>query len=479
MRHSKWLTHGQVLEFLLVHLIQHPDREPLYQLEKWAVEHDVQHLWDCPPEAFNDDRVARALDAIALEAEPIHQAVVQAVLQRYPVDASWLHWDHSFVAFSDARRETGLVCPGYGAGQVHQRQVKFGVHVTSDHGVPVHYELLPGNAQQQPQARALLKQLQMKLKSQGLGLVTDRGGIGYDIVADYLQSGTYFVSALQATPAEQELAAQVPVQAFTASDYRSRGKPEDAYLVYPLTLPFARQKRSRPLQVQALLVHSMAKQRTDAQRRYKKLTRTVDQLNQLAERLNRARFAHADYVRRVADNKIRKGGVGHLVSYELTGTDGALELRVLVDAAAEAQAAKLDGRYFLVYHLPGEHAPDAPLKLHKRQYLVEQCFRNLRSDLAVNPVWLHHDTRIAGLMLVYVIALTLLALLGLLSRSAGLATEYYHHMTPLAMLRRFAHLQAHQPCARGQPRGPTINLTADQAEIIRELNLPHPDTLLP
>jgi transposase len=438
----------------------------------------VQYLWGCPPEAFNDDRVARALDAMAAQAGPIHDAVVQAVLQRYPVDASWLHWDHSFVGFTDARRATGLVCAGYGNGQVHQRQAKFGVHVTSDYGVPVHYELLPGNAQQQPQARSVLKQLQTKLKSQQLGIVTDRGGIGYDIVAEYLQSGTYFVSALQATPAEQARAAQVPLEEFTASDYRSRGKPKDAYLVYPLTLPFQRQKRSQPLQVRALLVHSMGKQRTDAERRRKKVTRTVNQLNQLAGHLNRRQFAHADYVRRVADNKIRKGGVGQLVSYELTGTDGALELRVFVDTAAEAAAAKLDGRYFLVYHLPGEHEPDAPLKLHKRQYLAEQCFRNMRSDLAISPVWLHHDTRIAGLVLVYVLALTLLSLLGLLSRRAGLATEYYDHMTPMAMLRCFAHLQAHRPTARGQPPKPTIELTPDQAEVIRELNLPHPDTLL-
>ena len=477
MRHCKHVTHGEVIEFLLVHLMQHPDREPLYQLEHWAAEHSVQHLWDCPPEAFNDDRVGRALDEMAAQAGPIYQAVVQAALQRYPVDPTWLHWDHSFVAFTDARRETPLVRSGYGDGQVHQRQVKIGLHVSSDFGVPVHYELLPGNAQQQPQARALLRQLQTKLQSQRLGIVTDRGGIGYDIIAEYFNAGTHFVSALQWTATEQQIAAQVPLEGFIESDYRSQRKPADAYLIHPLTLQFRRQKHPQPLRVPAILVHSMGKPATDAQQRTKKIARTVDKLNQVADQLNRRRFAHADYVRRVADKKIPAALRG-LVSYELRGPDGALELRVCVNAAAEAEAAKLDGRYILVYHLPAEHEPDMPLKLHKRQYLVERCFRNIRSDLAVNPVWLHHDSRIAGMMLVYVIALTLLALLGLAARRVGLATEYYHHMTPVAMLRRFAHLQVRLATARGQPDTPIIELTPDQAEIIQALSLPHPDALV-
>ena len=475
MRHCKHVSHGQVLEFLLVHILQHPDREPLYQLEVWAAEHSVQHLWDCPPEAFNDDRVGRALEQLAAQAGPIYDAVVQAALQRHPVDARWLHWDHSFVAFTDARRETPLVRPGYGDGQVHQRQVKFGLHVTSDFGVPVHYELLPGNTQQQPQAKTLLKKLQTKLQSQRLGIVTDRGGISYEIVDEYLQSGTHFVSPLQWTAAESQLAAQVPLADFSESEYRSQRKPADAYFVYPLTLRLHRQKHPRPLQVSALLVHSMGKQSTDALKRHKQIAGAVDKLSQVADRLNRNRFYHADYVRRVLDKKI-PASVQGIVTYELSGEDGALELRVMV--SAEAEAAKLDGRYILVHHLPAEHEPDAPLRLHKRQYLAEHAFRNIRSDLAINPVWLHHDARIEGLMLVYVIALTLLALLGLAARRAGLATEYYHHMTPVAMLRRFAHLQVSLVTARGQPHAPTIELTPDQAEIIQALGFPHPDTFL-
>ena len=52
---------------------------------------------------------------------------------------------------------------GYGDGQVHERQVKLSLHVTSDYAVPLDYELLPGNARQQPRAKPLLQELQRKL----------------------------------------------------------------------------------------------------------------------------------------------------------------------------------------------------------------------------------------------------------------------------------------------------------------------------
>lgn len=477
MRHWAHVTHGQVLEFLLVHVIQHPDREPLYQLENWAADHSVKHLWKCPPEAFNDDRVGRALDAMAAAAPQIHDQMVQAILRLYPLDLQWLHWDHSHVAFTDARCETVLVCPGYGDGEVHQRQVKFGLHAESEYGLPLHYELLAGNAQQQPRAKPLLQQLQAKLQCQKLGIVSDRGGIGYDILEQYLQTGTHFIAPLQWTAAERELAAALPLAQFTESSYRSRNKPDDAYYVYPTVLEFRRQKRPAPLNVSALVVHSMGKQRTDAQQRHKRIARTLEKLNQVTAQLNRNRFSHADYVRRVLDKKI-PGSVAGIVRYELSGPDGALELRCFVDEAAEAAAAKLDGRYILVHHLPEGCPPDEALQVHKRQYLVESRFRNFRSDLAVNPVWLHLDSRIAGLVLVYVLALTVLALLGLGARRAGLGTEHYHHMTPLVMLRRFAHLQVFLVEARARPPNLEVELTPDQVEILRALNLPHPNTYL-
>jgi hypothetical protein len=155
-----------------------------------------------------------------------------------------------------------------------------------------------------------------------------------------------------------------------------------------------------------------------------------------------------------------------------------LALKTFVDPQALAEAEKLNGRYVLVYELPGQAGGEQAFKLYKRQYLVESRFRNFRTDLAVNPVWLHKDERIAALTLVYVLALTLLCLLGLGADRAGLEGDYYHRMTPQAMLRRFTHLQAVLIQTRGQPAQIEIELTPGQSEVLRALNLPDPQRYL-
>ena len=41
MRYCEHVSHGQVVEFLLMHILQEPDRKPLYKLEEWAQNHNV------------------------------------------------------------------------------------------------------------------------------------------------------------------------------------------------------------------------------------------------------------------------------------------------------------------------------------------------------------------------------------------------------------------------------------------------------
>ena len=64
MKWHEHLTHGQVVEALILHILQSEHRLPLYKLEEWALNHNVGLLYQCPSSAFNDDRVGDALDAL-------------------------------------------------------------------------------------------------------------------------------------------------------------------------------------------------------------------------------------------------------------------------------------------------------------------------------------------------------------------------------------------------------------------------------
>ena len=96
------LSHGSVAEFVVLHLLQSPRRQPLYRLEEWAEEFSVERIYGVEPSAFNDDRIGRALDAISESISEIETAVVSEALQRFDVDVRAIHWDLTHVTFSGA-----------------------------------------------------------------------------------------------------------------------------------------------------------------------------------------------------------------------------------------------------------------------------------------------------------------------------------------------------------------------------------------
>jgi hypothetical protein len=63
------LTHGQVICALVANRLTSPT--PLRRVEDWARTWAVEEVFGIAPEALNDDRIGRALDAIAPQLEQI------------------------------------------------------------------------------------------------------------------------------------------------------------------------------------------------------------------------------------------------------------------------------------------------------------------------------------------------------------------------------------------------------------------------
>ena len=63
------LTHGQVIEALIANRLTSP--QPLVHVEKWAQAWAVEEIFGTAPSALNDDRIGRALDAVAPHLEGI------------------------------------------------------------------------------------------------------------------------------------------------------------------------------------------------------------------------------------------------------------------------------------------------------------------------------------------------------------------------------------------------------------------------
>jgi transposase len=476
MKWCEHVTHGQVVEFVVLHLLQSPHRQPLYKLEAWSEEHHLHVLYDCPAEAFNDDRVGHALDAIEPHLAEIEARVVTEALTRYRVDARQIHWDLKHVTFSGAHEGSEMICAGRGDGALHEKQVQVSLHVTGEGGIPVRHQALPGNTNPTPLAPDLLKDLQQRLPRSDLLVVSDRAGISYDNILAYRRAKAQFVAPLALQAPQQAALAAVPREAFVPLEYRSQSAPHDRYSYYRTTLSLGTRGRHQPLLVRALFIHSTGKERRDAEARQKQLARAMARLRTITGYLNKRRYAQRTYAREQLAQAVPPA-VRDLVRYELTGADRQLRLRFWIDDAACTRAAALDGRYVLVFEKP-DASPEEIFGLYKRQHIIEARFRNFHSDLSVHPMWLQHDHRVRALLLLFILALIVYTLLELCATRVGLEGPHYSQMTTRQMLFIFGHVRLKAIRIRGRPPQYELVLAPAQHALLNALGFPDPITYL-
>jgi len=474
MKAGKHLTHGQIVEFLLLHILQSPKRLPLYKLSEWAAEHNVHELYGHQAEEFNDDRIGRTLDAISQCVEQLETAVVRQMLTRYPIDARVLHWDLTHVDFSDARKTTELVCPGYGDGQINQRQLQVSLYTTSDSAIPVMHTTLSGNVHQAPLAAEQLGQLQARLECTDLAIVSDRAGISYDNIVAYQEAHTHFLGALAIK--EDGLSAllgSVAEQLFQPLDYKSINSPDDVNFGYTTSIQLKTQTNPDPIDVDALFVFSPRLQRKDGNDRQKKIDKALKRLAYIGERLNHRKYKNQAFAQRQV-NKAVPDRLKAIVQTQLTESDGQLDLQVQINQQALAQKAAADGRWILLYDLPDTFSADDIFRLYRRQSSIEMRFRHFNSDLSVHPMWLQKDSRLKALVLIHVLALIIYALLERCSEQAGLDTEHYDKMTTREIMYRFGKVRIKQVRVQGQPPQRELVLTEEQRHILRRLHFADP-----
>ncbi len=461
-----------MIEFLILHLLHSPQRQPLYRLEEWAEEFSAERIYGVEASAFNDDRVGRALDAISDSIGEIETSVVSEALQRFDVDVRAIHWDLTHVTFSGAHESMDDVAGGYGGGRLHEHQLKVSLHATSEGGIPIRHEIVPGGAHQAPYAPAMLADLQRRLNRTDLIVMSDRAGISYDIIESYRRCGAHAISPLQATAAEQEKLAAVPMSQFTELSYRAPSAPKSVYRYHETTLVIDRQKRSDGLEVRALFVHSSGRESDDIQTRQKQLDKAQAQLAKIESHLNKRRYAKRDYARERVGKAVPET-LRSVISTELSGEDRALSLTWSVDESALSELGKLDGRTIVIADVD-DLSPDEIFALFKRQNVIEQRFRALKSDLEIQPMWLHKEARIRGLLLVFVLALLVYTLIELQSERAGLSTKRYHKMTARELIYAFGVVDLVELRVRGAPTQWQLQISEKQTRLLQRLKLPAP-----
>ncbi|MFI6063609.1 IS1634 family transposase [Streptomyces sp. NPDC051286] len=425
VRQVAHLTHGQVIEVLIANRLSSPTA--MVRVEDWARKWAVEEVFGIDPELLNDDRLARALDAIAPHLDEITGSVGAQAIAEFGIDVSQIHWDMTsmslFGAFED--QEDGFPQVKYGHPKdrrVDLKQVQAGLAVTRDGGVPVFHRVYDGGAGEVAQVVGAMKALRKIADRKDFLLVADSKLVSYPNITALLDAEVDFIAPLPAAQVAHEVYAALDVESARPVDYvndrdRERNTPadqRDSYRVLEDVHVMAGPHKHDPVhRLRRILVHSTGNARGQQAARAKRLTRAAEDLDKLQ------RLAGGRYYNTTEKIQARIGVIAKtrrvsdcLRTTVTTGPDQRPRLEWHFDQALLDAQSAADGWYALVTRLTPQQADAAEVfKRYKGQGVVERRYHDFKGPLAVAPVFLEHNRRIAALITVICLALLVFCLI--------------------------------------------------------------------
>lgn len=416
-------THGQVIEALVANRLTSP--QPLLHVEDWAREWAVAEVFGVEAGALNDDRVGRALDAVAPALAGIVGSVGVNAIAGFGIDVSRIHWDMTSISlFGDYDTvEAGYAEPSYGHPKdrrVDLRQIQTGLGVTADGGIPILHQAFDGRAGEINQVVGAMESLRAMCGPRQLLLVGDTKLISFGNVAAMTAAATTFIAPASKAyvDADQLRAAAamdlVDVDYVAQRDATKAAGPRGRYRVGEDTWAMtpAKGHKGNAIELRRVFVWSSVDADAAAVARAKKLDRARSDLDALAGGLGGRHYPNADKVTARLTMIAAKRRVGDYLR-STVGTDAAGKptLEWYFDQAAVDHEAATDGWYCLLTNLgPADADAGEVLVRYKGQEVVERRYGNFKGPLAVAPIFLKNNRRIEALLSVICLALLIFCL---------------------------------------------------------------------
>jgi transposase len=422
VREVATLTHGQVIEVLVANRLTSPT--PLRRVEEWAAAWAVPEVFGVPPAALNDDRIGRALDAIAPQLQQLVGSVGAQAIATFGLEVARLHWDMTSISLYGAYQEPeeGFVAPRFGHPKDRRpdlKQVQTGLAVSGDGGVPVWHRAYDGGAGEVAQVAGALRALRKLAGERRLLLVGDSKLVSYANLGDIMAAEVDFIAPASKTYVPAEVLASLDLAATTPVDYlaeRDRGKPAEqrgSYRVVEDTMTITGKRTTDPvLRVRRVFVWSSARAGAAATARARKLDRARDDLQRLTRGLGGRHYPTVDKVQARLAAIAKQRRISGLLHAQV-GSDqaGKPTLAWWFDPAALAAEQATDGWYALLTNLDPTQANAAEvLARYKGQEVVERRYGAFKGPLAVAPLFVQSNRRIQALVTVICLALLIFCL---------------------------------------------------------------------
>jgi hypothetical protein len=417
------VTHGRVIETLIANRLTSP--QPLLHVTDWAERWAVEEVFGVEASWLNDDRVGRALDAIAPHLEGIIGSIGAGAIAEFGIDVARLHWDMTSISlFGDYDvLEDEFVSPRYGHPKDRRpdlKQIQTGLAVTSDGGIPILHRAFDGNAGEVNQVVGAMTSLKKMCAERSFLLVGDSKLVSFDNLRQIAAAGVTFIAPASKAYVSAEVLAGCDFDAAAPVDYvadRDADKAPDRRGSYRVledawTMPPPRNVKHSGLDLRRVFVWSSANAGAAVTARTKKLDRARADLDSLTRGLGGRHYPTVDKVHaRLTTIKSKRRVTDYLRAHVGIDAAGTPTLSWHFDQAALDTEAGTDGWYCLLTNLDPAEAPAGEiLARYKGQEVVERRYGNFKGPLAVAPVFLKSNRRILALLSVICLALLIFCL---------------------------------------------------------------------
>ncbi len=418
------LSHGQVIEALVANRLTSP--APLLRVEDWAAEWAVPEVFGIDAATLNDDRIGRALDAVAPHLDEIVGSVGTRAITEFGIDVSRLHWDMTSISLVGdyPSPEAGFIEPSYGKPKdrrVDRKQVQTGLAVTGDGGIPVFHRAFDGKAGEVNQVIGAMEALKAMAAERKFLLVGDSKLVSYANLAAMVAAEVTFVAPASKLYVTAETLAACDITRAVEAGFvperasRTAKSAEPAsYRVYEDKMVIAGPRKADPVVgVRRVFVWSSGNATAAVTNRARKLERAATDLGRVQAGIG-GRFYNtaAKVTAKVAAIGAARRVGAYLIADIGTDETGRPTLSWSFDAAVLDAEAAADGWYALLTNLdPAEADTEEVLRRHKGQEVVERRYGDFKGPLAVAPMFLHNNRRIEALITVICLALLIFCLI--------------------------------------------------------------------
>ncbi|MEU3146528.1 IS1634 family transposase [Streptomyces sp. NPDC006999] len=419
------VTHGQVIEVLVANRLTAP--APLWRVDDWAREWAVEEVFGIEAELLDDDRLGRALDAIAPHLQEITDSIGARAIGEFGIDVATMHWDmtsmslHGAYPADDQDEEYPQVKHGHPKDRRFDlKQIQTGLAVSADGAIPVLSRVLDGSAAEVSQITGTMNNLRTMAGPKDFLLVGDSKLVSYGNVGALIAAGVDFIAPAPASKVDDTVYAALDLEEAAVVDYvpvpdenLPAEKRETYRVLEDVHVLSGPRKRDPRHTVRRILVHSTGNARGQARAREKRLAKAREELDKLQ------RGAGGRYYNTAAKVAARIGvitktrRVASCLRTEITADDAGRPALAWHFAEEVLRAEEqVDGWYALLTTLTSEQAsPAEVLRRYKGQGAVERRYSDFKGPLAVTPIFVQDNKRLAALITVICLALLLFCLI--------------------------------------------------------------------